>query len=95
MDLGQENWVGKPRRGSIESRIWRRQGPYTRLLIIIVQQNYVKWYDCTISALEAWLGPDAAVVCIQEPLLGNGVFLILDLICIGFLQPVTGKTCES
>ena len=40
-------------------------------LMLVVQQNYGKGYECTISALEAGLGPDAAIVYIQEPFLGN------------------------
>ena len=39
--------------------------------MLIVQQNCGKGYKCTISALEAGLGIDATVVCIQEPFLGN------------------------
>ncbi len=39
--------------------------------MLVVQQNYSKGYECTISALEAGLGLDAVVVCIQEPFLGN------------------------
>ncbi len=37
----------------------------------MIQQNCGKGYECTISALEAGLGLGAAVVCIQEPFLGN------------------------
>ena len=40
-------------------------------LMLVLQQNCGKGYECTISALEAGLGLDAAVVCIQEPFLGN------------------------
>ncbi len=39
--------------------------------MLVIQQNCVKGYECTISALEAGLGLDAAIVCIQEPFLGN------------------------
>ena len=39
--------------------------------MLIVQQNCGKGYECTISALEAGLSLNAAVVCIQEPFLGN------------------------
>ena len=39
--------------------------------MLLVQQNCGKGYECTISALEAGLGLNAAVVCIQEPFLGN------------------------
>ena len=39
--------------------------------MLIVQQNCGKGYECTISALEAGLGLNAAVVCIQEPFLGK------------------------
>ena len=39
--------------------------------MLVVQQNCGKGYECTISALEAALGLNAAVVCIQEPFLGN------------------------
>ena len=39
--------------------------------MLVVQQNCGKGYECTISALEAGLGLNASVVCIQEPFLGN------------------------
>ena len=39
--------------------------------MLVVQQNCGKGYECTISALEAGLGLEASVVCIQEPFLGN------------------------
>lgn len=39
--------------------------------MLVIQQNCGKGYECTISALEAGLGLKAAVVCIQEPFLGN------------------------
>ena len=39
--------------------------------MLIVQQNCGKGYECTIAALEAGLGLEAAIVCIQEPFLGN------------------------
>ncbi len=39
--------------------------------MLVVQQNCRKGYECTISALEAGLSLGAAVVCIQEPFLGN------------------------
>ena len=39
--------------------------------MLVVQQNCGKGYECTISALEATLGLNAAVVCIQESFLGN------------------------
>ncbi len=39
--------------------------------MLVIQQNCGKGYECTISALEAGLGLDAAIVCIQEPFLGN------------------------
>ena len=39
--------------------------------MLVAQQNYRKGYKCTISAHEVGLGLDAAVVCIQEPFLGN------------------------
>ena len=39
--------------------------------MLVVQQNCGKGYECTISALEAALGLEASVVCIQEPFLGN------------------------
>ncbi len=39
--------------------------------MLVIQQNCGKGYECTISALEAGLGLEAAIVCIQEPLLGN------------------------
>ena len=44
---------------------------YKRLLILVVQQNCRKGYECTISALEASLGLNALVVYIQEPFLKN------------------------
>ena len=37
--------------------------------MLIVQQNCGRGYECTISALEAGLGLNAEVVCIQEPFL--------------------------
>lgn len=40
-------------------------------LILVVQQNCVKGYECTISALEAGLGLKAEVVCIQKPFWGT------------------------
>lgn len=39
--------------------------------MFVVQQNCGKGYECTISALEAGLGLDAAVVCIQDPFFGS------------------------
>ena len=39
--------------------------------MIVVQYNYGKGYESTIFAFEAGLGLNAAVVCIQEPFLGN------------------------
>ena len=39
--------------------------------MLVVQQNCGKEYECTISALEAGLGLEASIVCIQEPFLGN------------------------
>ena len=39
--------------------------------MLVIQQNCGKGYECTISALEAELGLEAAIVCIQEPFLGN------------------------
>lgn len=41
--------------------------------MFVVEQNCGKGYECTctISALEAGLGLNASVVCIQEPFLGN------------------------
>ena len=39
--------------------------------MLVVQQNCGKGYECTISALEAGLGLEAEIVCIQEPFLGN------------------------
>lgn len=37
----------------------------------VIQQNYRKEYDYNIFALEAGLGLDAGIVCIQEPFLEN------------------------
>lgn len=68
------------RRRKIESKfqgrgagVWRWQKPrlHRRLLILVIQQNYRKGYECTISALEAGLGLNAGIVCIQEPFLGE------------------------
>ena len=39
--------------------------------MLVIQQNCGKGYECTISVLEARLGLDVVVVCIQEPFLGN------------------------
>lgn len=39
--------------------------------MLVIQQNCGKGYESTISALEAGLGLDAGVFCIQEPFLGN------------------------
>lgn len=39
--------------------------------MLVVQQNCGKGYECTIYALEAGLGLDARIVCIQEPFLGK------------------------
>ena len=39
--------------------------------MLVIQQNCGKGYECTISALEAGLGLDAGIVCIQEPFLGR------------------------
>ena len=39
--------------------------------MIVLQQNCGKRYESTILALEAGLGLNAAIVCIQEPFLGN------------------------
>ena len=39
--------------------------------MLVLQQKCGKGYECTISALEAGLGLNASVVCIQEPFLGN------------------------
>ena len=39
--------------------------------MIVLQQNCGEGYESTISALEAGLGLNAAIVCIQEPFLRN------------------------
>ena len=39
--------------------------------MLIIEQNCGKGYEYTISTLEARLGLDAVVVCIQKPFLGN------------------------
>ena len=39
--------------------------------MLVIQQNCGKKYECTISILEAGLGLEALVVCIQESFLGN------------------------
>ena len=39
--------------------------------MLVIQQNCGKGYECTISVLEAGLGLDVGVVCIQEPFLGR------------------------
>ena len=39
--------------------------------MLVVQQNCGKVYEYIISALEAGLGLDAEIVCIQEPFLGK------------------------
>ena len=39
--------------------------------MLVIQQNCGKGYEYTVSALEAGLGLNAGVVCIQEPFLGN------------------------
>ena len=39
--------------------------------MLVVQQNCGKGYECTISALEAGLGLNASVVCIQKPFMRN------------------------
>ncbi len=39
--------------------------------MLVIQQTCGKGYECTISALEAGLGLDTTIVCIQEPFLGN------------------------
>ena len=39
--------------------------------MLLIDQNYEKRYKCTISALEAGLGLNAGIVCIQEPFLGK------------------------
>lgn len=62
----------KPRDGVVMGR-WRvwSAWSHSRLLMLIVQQNCRKEYECTISALEAWLGLDVGVVYIQESFLGK------------------------
>lgn len=42
-----------------------------KIIILMIQQNCSKGYECTISALKAGLGLDAKFVCIQEPFLGK------------------------
>ena len=37
----------------------------------MIQQNYGKWYECTISILEAGLGLEVSIVYIQELFLRN------------------------
>ncbi len=39
--------------------------------MLVIQQICGKGYECTISTLEAGLGLEASVVCIQKPFLGN------------------------
>ena len=39
--------------------------------MLVIEQNYGKRYEYTVSALEASIGLDAGIVCIQEPFLGN------------------------
>ncbi len=39
--------------------------------MLVIHQNCGKGYKCFISALEAGLGLEAAIVCIQKLFLGN------------------------
>ena len=39
--------------------------------MLVIYKNCGKKYECSISTLEAGLGLDAAVVCIQKPFLRN------------------------
>lgn len=41
--------------------------------MLVIQQNCGKGYECTTSVLEAGLGLNAGIVCIQEPFLGRKV----------------------
>lgn len=41
--------------------------------MLVLQQNYGKRYECTISTFEAGLGLDAAVVYIQKLFFGNQI----------------------
>ena len=47
--------------------------------MLVLQQNCSKGYECTISTLQAELGLEASVVCIQEQFLVN-----CSLVHIGF-----------
>ncbi len=62
--------------------------------MLVVQQNCGKGYECTISALEAALGLNAAVVCIQEPFLGNRNISHSGFNFYWPLERTTGKICE-
>lgn len=59
--------------------------------MLIVQRNCGKEYECTISTLEAGLCLDAAVLCIQEPYLGDRNISHLDLIYTGLQTRTTEK----
>ena len=39
--------------------------------MLIIQHNYGKEYECTISALESAISLGALMVCIPEPFIGN------------------------
>lgn len=39
--------------------------------MLVIQQNCEKGYECTISVLNAGLGLNTGIVCIQEPFLGK------------------------
>ena len=39
--------------------------------MLIIQQNYGKWYEYTISTLETAISLGASMVCIQEPFIEN------------------------
>lgn len=39
--------------------------------MLVIQKNCDKGYECTVSVLEAALGLNASIVCIQKPFVGN------------------------
>ena len=41
------------------------------VLMLVVQQNHGKKYECIISVFEYGLGLDVIVICIQKLFLGN------------------------
>ena len=63
--------------------------------MLLLQQNCGKGYECTVAALEAGLGLEASIVCIQETFFWEIAALLMQgLTYTGHLELTTEGICE-